>query len=95
MRPSCPIDSLLRARPDSHAHFMAYYNTEHRHSRIAMLTPAEVHAGTGSDQLAQRHAIRYAAFESHPERFVNGQPKRQSLPEAVWINPPSDNLSAA
>ncbi len=75
--------------------FMAYYNNEHRHSGIAMLTPAEVHAGTGTDRLAQRHAIMCAAFESHPERFVNGQPKRQSLPEAVWINPPSDELCAA
>ena len=60
-----------------------------------MLTPTEVHAGIGSDRLAQRHAIKCAAFESHPERFVNGQPKRQSLPEAVWINPPSDDLCAA
>jgi putative transposase len=60
-----------------------------------MLTPAEVHAGTGTDRLAQRHMIMRAAFQSHPERFVNGAPKRQSLPEAVWINPPSDDLRAA
>ena len=29
-----------------------------------------------------------AAHLAHPERFVNGPPRRESLPSAVWINPP-------
>jgi len=28
------------------------------------------------------------AWATHPECFVSGQPKPESLPEAVWINPP-------
>lgn len=75
--------------------FMTYYNTEHRHSGIAMLTPADVHAGNAEEKLARRHAIMLAAYIEHPERFVNGEPKRAVLPKEVWINKPSDNVEAA
>ena len=62
---------------------MAHYNTEHRHSGIAMLTPADVHAGLGSARLANRHTIMRGVFEKHPDRFVHGEPKLASIPEAV------------
>jgi putative transposase len=75
--------------------FMTYYNTEHRHSGIAMLTPADVHAGIAAEKLAQRHAIMRAAYVEYPERFVNGEPKLAVLPKEVWINQPSDNVEAA
>ncbi len=29
-----------------------------------------------------------AGYLKRPERFVNGPPKLERLPEAVWINPP-------
>ena len=72
--------------------FMTYYNTEHRHSGIAMLTPADVHAGIGAAKLAQRHAVMREAFQNCPDRFVRGEPKLVVLPEAVWINQPTDNM---
>ena len=66
----------------------AWYNTEHHHSGLAFLTPATVHHGRADQVLDARHRVRLAAYAAHPERFVNGPPRRQSLPNAVWINPP-------
>ena len=68
--------------------FFGWYNNEHRHSGIAMLTPAIVHYGRAKQVLDQRKAALMKAFEKHPERFVNKIPQPMKLPEAVWINPP-------
>jgi putative transposase len=65
-----------------------WYNTEHHHSGLTFLTPATVHHGRADQVLDARHRVRLAAYAAHPERFVNGPPRRQSLPNAVWINPP-------
>ena len=70
--------------------FFPWYNDEHRHSGIAMLTPADVHYGRAADVLAERQRVLDAAFAAHPERYVNKRPTVQSLPDAVWINPPED-----
>jgi putative transposase len=65
-----------------------WYNGEHRHSGIALLTPAAVHYGQAPALIAQRQAALNAAYQAHPERFVNRPPVHPALPEAVWINPP-------
>jgi putative transposase len=65
-----------------------WYNAEHHHSGLAFLTPATVHHGRADQVLDARHRVRLAAYAAHPERFVNGPPRRQTLPPAVWINPP-------
>jgi putative transposase len=65
-----------------------WYNNQHRHSGIAYLTPAMVHHGRAEAVLERQHRTRMAAYLAHPERFVNGPPRRASLPPAVWINPP-------
>lgn len=65
-----------------------WYNGEHCHAGIALLTPAAVHYGRADAILAQRQAALDAAYRAHPERFVNRPPKHPALPEAVWINPP-------
>ena len=65
-----------------------WYNAEHHHSGLAFLTPAAVHHGRADQVLDARHRVRLAAYAAHPERFVNGPPRRHSLPPAVWINPP-------
>ena len=68
--------------------FFGWYNTEHRHAGIAMMTPDDVHHGRAERILQQRqHTLRQAWFE-HPERFVHGPPNPKPLPKAVWINPP-------
>jgi putative transposase len=70
--------------------FFPWYCYEHRHSGIAMLTPADVHYGRAEQVLAARQRVLDQAYAAHPERFVNGPPKVPALPRAVWINPPED-----
>jgi putative transposase len=65
-----------------------WYNNQHHHSGIVYLTPAVVHHGRTEQLLEVRYRSRLAAYLAHPERFVNGPPQRESLPPAVWINPP-------
>ena len=68
--------------------FFDWYNDDHRHSGIAFLTPNDVHAGRADELLAKNHDVMTTAFWEHPERFPNGPPRRQTLPPAVYINPP-------
>jgi transposase InsO family protein len=69
--------------------FFAWYNNEHRHSGIAMLTPATVHAGQADAVLDARHRTMLGAYAATPERFIHGAPKRAELPKSVWINQPN------
>ena len=75
---------------DSCRKFFPWYNWEHHHSGIVMLTPGQVHYGHADEVLTDRQRALEAAYAARPERFVNGPPKVPSLPEAVWINPPED-----
>ena len=68
--------------------FFPWYNEEHYHTGLALLTPAMVHYGQADQHQAQRQQVLQAAYAAHPERFVRGQPQVPRLPEAVWINPP-------
>jgi len=79
-------DSRAFCRP-----FFRWYNTEHRHSGIAFMTPADVHYERSPQILEARSATLDAAFEAHPQRFKGKRPCPKSPPQAVWINPPADN----
>ncbi len=68
--------------------FFPWYNTEHHHAGLAMLTPDDVHHGRARHRIEQRRRTLDRAWDRHPERFVRGRPKPQALPETVWINPP-------
>jgi len=68
--------------------FFHWYNREHRHQGIALLTPETVHFGNAPQVIAARQEVLQAAYEAHPERFVRKPPASLPLPEAVWINPP-------
>ncbi len=69
--------------------FFGWYNREHHHSGIALLTPEMVHYGL-ADQVSQaRLETLQQAYRQHPERFVRKAPEPPKLPEAVWINPPA------
>lgn len=98
----------MKYRPDypqrfdsqAHAHtwakaFFPWYNNEHHHLTLGLLTPATVHYGRAPLVIAQRQTTLAVAFGLHPERFVKGEPKPLALPDAVWINPPklAQNLS--
>ena len=69
--------------------FFAWYNTEHRHSGIAMVTPEHVHYNTHQDVLNERTRTLASAWKLHPERFVKGVPVVQKVPTEVWINNPT------
>ena len=49
--------------------FFPWYNTEHRHGGIAMLTPDDVHHNRTQSVLEQRGRTLQAAWTRHPERF--------------------------
>ena len=70
--------------------FFGWYNGQHRHSGIAMLTPEMVHYGRAEQVIAARAVVLAGAYAAHPERFVHQQPVPQTLSSAVWINPPLD-----
>ena len=75
--------------------FFFWYNKEHRHSGIALMTPEQVHYGRADEVTRHRASILAAAFEEHPNRFKNKLPVPDNLPAAVWINPPSvENIGA-
>lgn len=69
--------------------FFRWYNDEHHHSGLNLLTPADVHHGRGEGRLAARRAVMTSAFAAKPERFVRGAPVIAALPPAVWINKPA------
>ena len=70
------------------AGFFPWYNVEHRHSGLGMLTPADVHFGRAAARVEARQVILAAAYRAHPERFVRGNPRPPPPPTAVWINKP-------
>ena len=70
--------------------FFTWYNHEHYHSGISLLTPATMHYGTAQEVIQKRAAVLEAAYQAHPERFVNKPPRPAPAPIAAWINPPSD-----
>ena len=73
--------------------FFDYYNNEHRHSGIGLMTPAAVHYGMAKQLTAARQETLLAAYRSHPERFVHRPPQPPQLPRAVWINPPAEKTT--
>lgn len=89
-RPEFPdrFGSIAHGRSVSHDLF-TWYNDAHHHSGLSYLTPADVHYGRAATILEVRHRTRLAAYAAHPERFVQGPPRREILPHAVWINPPT------
>ena len=89
-RPEFPdrFGSVEHGRAVSHDLF-TWYNDAHHHSGLSYLTPADVHYGRADTILGVRHQARLAAYGAHPERFVKGPPRRETLPTAVWINAPT------
>jgi putative transposase len=73
--------------------FFDHYNHRHRHSGIALHTPADVHHGQAPLVQAHRQTVLDAAYLTHPERFRR-PPCAPQLPEAAWINRPQDLLNA-
>src|SRR5438034_907819 len=88
-RPAFPerFGSLQDARAHGQA-FFAWYNTEHHHTGLGLLTPHDVHVGLAEQRVAERRTVLAAAYAAHPERFPAGRPTPAAAPTEVWINPP-------
>lgn len=71
-----------------------WYNYEHHHSALGLMTPAAVHTGLAPALYQRRQAVLAAAYVAHPERFVRGLPQPPALPTEVWINPPEPDQKA-
>lgn len=65
-----------------------WYNYQHHHTALGLMTPAAVHTGQASALHQQRQGVLAAAYAAHPDRFVRGLPQPPALPTAVWLNPP-------
>jgi len=77
---------------DARAHcvdFFRWYNTEHHHSGLGLLTPEDVHLGRAEERRTARAAVLLAAFQAHPERFTKGLPVPAPVPTEAWINKPA------
>ncbi|MBK9166733.1 MAG: IS3 family transposase [Bryobacterales bacterium] len=71
--------------------FFPWYNDEHRHSALGLMTPAMVHYDQAPLVRRQRQAVLDAAYRAHPERFVRKAPRAPELQQEVWINKPPDS----
>ena len=89
-RPAFPdrFGSLQDARAHGQS-FFTWYNTEHHHSGLGLLTPHDVHHGLAEQRVAVRATVLAAAYAAHSERFPGGLPQPPACPTEVWINPPS------
>jgi putative transposase len=95
-RPEFPerFDDIDHARVHCRS-FFDWYNHQHRHSGIGLMTPAALHHGHAKQVHADRARVLDAAYERHPERFVRKQPAPPKLPVAAWINKPADPKEVA
>ena len=86
-RPEFPerFDDIEHAR-DHCRRFFPWYNHEHRHSRLGLMTPAANHYGQADKLYAARALVLEAAYARNPERFVRKPPV--PLLTAAWINKP-------
>lgn len=74
--------------------FFGWYNQQHHHSGIGLLTPEVVHYGKAKKVIAARQQVMLAAYLEHPERFPGGKPEPPKLPDAAWINRPQKGSSS-
>ena len=88
-RPDLP--DRFGAYEDAETHcqrFFPWYNTEHRHGALGLMTPHDIHYGLAAAKWQQRAELLCAAYAAHPERFPRGVPVPPPLPTAAWINKP-------
>jgi len=88
-RPGFParFDSIEHARAFTRE-FFPWYNDQHRHSGIGLMTPAAVHHDRAEETHAARQTVLDAAYAATPERFVRRPPRPPAVPTSAWINKP-------
>lgn len=92
-RPNYPrvFESLQSAR-DYIAAYVRWYNLEHKHSGIALFSPAQVGDGTWKQVWRTRDRALQHYYQQHPERF-RARPSTPTPSETVGINLPSEKTA--
>jgi putative transposase len=68
--------------------FVDWYNNEHHHTGLALMTPATVHYGQVESVRERRQAALDAVYAAHPERLLVGDRRPQNCPRRFGlINP--------
>ena len=94
-RPEYPLQAfseLAKARQWV-AHFVAWYNLEHRHSGIRFVTPEQRHNGEDQALLHARTATYSAAKEANPLRWSKAI-RNWAWQAEVYLNPDKPNTAA-
>ena len=68
--------------------FFTWYNQDHHHVGIGLMTPDQVHYGQAKAVHAARQEVLAQAYQANPERFVRKAPVPPPMPTQTWINPP-------
>jgi putative transposase len=94
-RPMFPerFGSIQDTRAHCHG-FFTWYNAEHHHLSLGLLTPADAHYGLAEERFIARADVLARAYAAHPERFPAGAPHPPACPVEVWINPPKTRATA-
>jgi putative transposase len=80
------FDDIIHARHWL-AKFIRFYNTEHLHAGIGLMTPATIHHGQAESVIDSRQAVLDDAYQANPHRFRR-PPKAPRHQPTVWINKP-------
>jgi len=83
------LGSLEEART-FFAKFFTWYQYEHHHVGLGLMTPADVHGGYAEVITERRAEVLRNAYQNHPERFVRKVPTPPTLNAQVWINRPTE-----
>lgn len=83
--PSKAFEDLDKAR-EWVSVFVSWYNTEHFHSGIGFICPADRHSGKSPTILQNRREVYSLAKERHPERW-SGKSRAWKEPSFIYINP--------
>ena len=87
-RPGYPrVFTSLEAARDYLTHYVHWYNHQHKHSGIALFSPAQVHNGTWKNLWLIREQALQTYYEKHPERF-HTRPTTPRPASIVGINLP-------
>ncbi len=87
-RPDYPVDGFgtIEDARNWVWRFVAWYNTEHRHSGLNFVTPQQRHTDEAPAIMERRVGVYEAARARHPRRW-SGAIRDWSLPASVWLNP--------
>jgi putative transposase len=74
--------------------FFDWYNHQHHHIALGLMTPAVVHAGQAEMVRRRRQQVLDQAYARQPRRFPAGPPVAAAPAAEVWINQPPPTVEA-